>query len=133
MSPQKTFKVKWTISLKIKELVIQVQFSRLVVSDSLRPHGLQHPRHPCPITNSWSLLKLMSIETVMPSSYLILCRPLFLLPPVPPSIRVFSNESTLLPYTVKISLLCLKVKNSNCLEYRESGLPQIKCLIRKLG
>ena len=38
---------------------------------------------------------LMSIETVMPSSHLILCRPLFLLPPIPPSIRVFSNESTL--------------------------------------
>jgi len=43
----------------------------------------------------WSSLKLMSIESVMPSSHLILCRPLFLLPPVPPSIRVFSNESTL--------------------------------------
>ena len=47
------------------------------------------------ITNSWSSLKLMSIELVMPSSHLILCRPLFLLPPIPPSIRVFSNESTL--------------------------------------
>ena len=47
------------------------------------------------ITNSWSSLKLTSIESVMPSSHLILCRPLFLLPPIPPSIRVFSNESTL--------------------------------------
>ena len=47
------------------------------------------------ITNSWSLLKLMFIELVMPSSHLILCRPLLLLPPIPPSIRVFSNESTL--------------------------------------
>ena len=47
------------------------------------------------ITNSWSSLKLLSIESVMPSSYLILCRPLLLLPPIPPSIRVFSNESTL--------------------------------------
>ena len=47
------------------------------------------------ITNSWSSLKLMSIESVMPSNYLILCRPLFLLPPIPSSIRVFSNESTL--------------------------------------
>ena len=47
------------------------------------------------ITNSWSLLKLMSIELVMPSSHLILCHPLLLLPPIPPSIRVFSNESTL--------------------------------------
>ena len=47
------------------------------------------------ITISRSSLKLMSIESVMPSSHLILCRPLFLLPLIPPSIRVFSNESTL--------------------------------------
>ena len=46
-------------------------------------------------TISRSLLKLMSIESVMPSSHLILCHPLLLLPPIPPSIRVFSNESTL--------------------------------------
>ena len=47
------------------------------------------------ITNSGSSLRLTSIESVMPSSHLILWRPLFLLPPIPPSIRVFSNESTL--------------------------------------
>ena len=47
------------------------------------------------ITNSWSSLRLMSIESVMPSSHLILCHPLLLLPPIPPSSRVFSNESTL--------------------------------------
>ena len=47
------------------------------------------------ITNSRSTLRLMSIESVMPSSHLILCRPLLLLPPIPPSIRFFSNESTL--------------------------------------
>ena len=47
------------------------------------------------ITNSQSLLKLMPVKSVMPSSHLILCRPLLLLSPVPPSIRVFSNESTL--------------------------------------
>ena len=46
------------------------------------------------ITNSRRLHKLMSIESVMPSSHLILCHPLLLLPPIPPSIRVFSNEST---------------------------------------
>ena len=46
-------------------------------------------------TNSWSLLKLTSIESMMPSSHLILCRPLLLLPPIPPSIRVFSNGSIL--------------------------------------
>ena len=47
------------------------------------------------ITSSWSLHKLMSIESVMPSNHLIFCRPLLLLPPIPPSNRVFSNESTL--------------------------------------
>ena len=47
------------------------------------------------ITNSRSSLKLICIESVMPSSHLILCCPLLLLPPIPPSIRVFSNESTL--------------------------------------
>ena len=47
------------------------------------------------VTNSWSSLRLTSIKSVMPSSHLILCRPLFLLPSIPPSIRVFSNESTL--------------------------------------
>ena len=47
------------------------------------------------ITNSWSSLRLTSIESVIPSSHLILCHPLLLLPPIPPSIRVFSNESTL--------------------------------------
>ena len=64
------------------------------MSDSLRPHELQHARPPCPSPTP-SSLKLMSIESVIPSSHLILCRPLFLLPPIPPSIRVFSNESTL--------------------------------------
>ena len=47
------------------------------------------------ITISWSSLRLTSIESVMPSSHLILCCPLLLLPPIPPSIRIFSNESTL--------------------------------------
>ena len=47
------------------------------------------------ITNSWSSLRLTSIELVMPSSHLIFCHPFLLLPPIPPSIRVFSNESTL--------------------------------------
>ena len=50
---------------------------------------------PLSISNSQNLLKLMSIESVMPSSHLILCRPLFLLPSIFPSIRVFSNESAL--------------------------------------
>ena len=66
------------------------------MSDSLQCHESQHARPPCPsIINSQSSLRLMSIESVMPSSHLILCRPLLLLPPIPPSIRVFCNESTL--------------------------------------
>ena len=72
------------------------EISRSVVSDSLQPHELQHAKPPCPSpTPRVRSLKLMSIELVTPSSHLILCRPLFLLPPIPPSIRVFSNESTL--------------------------------------
>ena len=59
------------------------------------------------ITNSRSLLKLMPIELVMPSSHLILCRPLLLLPPVPPSIRVFSNESTLCMRWPKYWIHCI--------------------------
>ena len=60
----------------------------------MRPHELQHARPPT-ITNSQSSPKPMSIESVMPSSHLILCHPLLLLPPIPPSIRVFSSESVL--------------------------------------
>ena len=71
----------------------EVQFSPSVVSDSLWPHESQHARPPCPsLTNSWSLLKLRPIESVMPSSHLILCHPLLLLPPIPPSIRVNSSH-----------------------------------------
>ena len=66
-----------------------VQFSRSVVSDSLQPHELQHARPPCPSPTSGVY------PNSRPSSHFILCRPLLLLPPIPPSIRVFSNESTL--------------------------------------
>ena len=71
-----------------------VQFSRSVVSDAATPWIVAHEAS-LSITTSWSLLKLMSIESVMPSSHLILCCPLLLLLPIPPSIRVFSNESAL--------------------------------------
>ena len=64
------------------------------MSTSLRPHGVQHTRPPCP-SPSWSLLKLMSTESVMPSNHLILYRPLLLLPSIFPSIRVFSSASVL--------------------------------------
>ena len=99
--------------------ILLLLFSHLDVFDSLWPHGLQHTRiqfssvqslshvqlfenpwisaHQASlsITNSWCLLKLKSIELVMPSNHLILCRPLLFLPPITPSIRVFSIESTL--------------------------------------
>ena len=63
------------------------------MSDPLRPHELQHARPPCPSPTPG--VHSNSIESVMPSSHLILCRPVLLLPPVPPRIRAFSNESTL--------------------------------------
>ena len=66
-----------------------VQFSCSVMSDSLRPHEPQHARLPCPSPTPRVHPNPWSIESVMPSSHLILCRPLFLLPPTPPSIRVF--------------------------------------------
>ena len=64
------------------KVFISVQFSRLVVSDSLWPHGLQHSRLPCPLPIPRAYSKLMSIELVMPSNHLILCRPLLLPPSV---------------------------------------------------
>ena len=76
-------------------LLSSVQFSRSVMSDSLRPPWIAARQASLSITSSRSLLKLMSIKLVIPSSHLILCRPLLLLPPIPPSIRVFSSESTL--------------------------------------
>ena len=70
-----------------------VQFSSSVVSDSLWPHGARQAS--LSITNSWSLPKLISIESMMPSNHLILCHPLLLLPSIFPSIRAFFNEVAL--------------------------------------
>ena len=69
-----------------------VQFSLSVMSDSLQPYESQHTRPPCPSPTPGVY---PNIESVMPSSYLILCCPLLLLPPIPPIIKVFSNESIL--------------------------------------
>ena len=71
-----------------------VQFSRSVVSDSVTPWTAAH-QDSLSITNSRILPQLTSIESVMPSNHLILCRPLLLLPSIFPGIRVFSNESVL--------------------------------------
>ena len=70
-------------------IVSLIQFSCSVMSDSAACQA------SLSITNFWSLLKLMSIESAMPSNHLILCRPLLLLPSVFPDIRVFSSESVL--------------------------------------
>ena len=71
-----------------------VQFSCLVVSDSATPWNAAC-QASLSITNSQSLLKLMSVESVMPSNHLILCRPLLLLPSIFLNIRIFSNESVI--------------------------------------
>ena len=73
---------------------ISVQFSCSVVSDFATPWTAAH-QASLSITNSWNLLKLMSIESVMPSNHLILCRPLLLPPSIFPNIGVFSNQLVL--------------------------------------
>ena len=84
--------------LLLKCYIMQVQFSSIQSLSHVRlfatPWTAAH-QASLSITNSQSLLKLMPIESVMPSSHLILCHPLLLLPPIPPRIRVFSNESAL--------------------------------------
>ena len=72
-----------------------VQFSHSVVSDSLRPHGLQHARVPCPSPTPRACSNSCPSSWVMSPNYLILCHPLLLLPSIFPSIRVLSNESAL--------------------------------------
>ena len=94
----KSYYFQWTrnsLSFSYFKKSSSVQFSCSVVSDSLRPQESQHTRPPCPSPKSRSSLRLTSIESVMPSSHLILCHPLLLLPSIFPSIRVFSNESAL--------------------------------------
>ena len=71
-----------------------VQFGRSVMSNSATPWTAAR-QASLSVTNSQSLLKLMSTELVMPSNHLILCRPFLLIPSIFPSIRVFSNESAL--------------------------------------
>ena len=98
-----------------------VQFSRSVMSDSATPWIAAH-QASLSITNSRSLLKFMPIKSVMPSSHLILCHRLLLLPPIPPSIRVCSNESTLRMRWPKQWSLSFSISPSN--EY--SGLISVR-------
>ena len=83
--------------LPARQVIIQsVQFSSVAQSGpTLWTPWIAARQASLSVINSWGPLKLMSIESVMASSHLILCHPLLLLPPVPPSIRVFSDESTL--------------------------------------
>ena len=99
------------------QCISSVQFSRLIVSDPLPPHESAR-QASLSITISWSLHKLMPIKSVIPSSHLILCRPLLLLLSIPPSIRVFSNESTLRMRWPKYGSFSFSISPSN--EY--SGL-----------
>ena len=85
---------------------------------SLQPHGLQHARPPHPSPSLKSLLKLMPVESVMPSHHLILCHPFLLLPSIFPSIRVFSSELTLCVKWPKYWSFSFSISHSN--EY--SGL-----------
>ena len=103
------------------------QFSHSVVSNSLQCCELEHTRPSLSINNSWSLLKLMSIASVMPSNHLILCCPL-LPPPIFPSIRVFSNESVLhitwpkyWHFSFNISLSNLPAKEMREMQVRSLG------------
>ena len=79
--------------IHIRVIFSSVQFSCSVVPNSLRPHESQHARPPCPSPTPG--VHSNSRPSSHPSSHLILCLPLLLLPPIPPTIRVFSNESTL--------------------------------------
>ena len=84
----------WYDPQNLVQLLSSVQISRSVMSDSVTP-WIAARQASLSITNSRSSLRLMSIESVMLSSHLILCHPLLLLPPIPSSSRVFSNESIL--------------------------------------
>ena len=82
--------------LSLISFISSIQFSSVVQSCPTLCDPMNCSRPDLPVHHKLrSLLKLMPIESVIPSSHLILCRPLLLLPPIPPSIRVFYSESTL--------------------------------------
>ena len=108
-------------TFSVKDQFSSVQFSCSVVSDSVTPWIVAR-QASLSITNSWSLLKLMSIESVMLSNHFIFCFPLLLLPPIPPMIRVFSNESVLHIRQPKFWSFSFNISPSN--EY--SGLTSLR-------
>ena len=92
--------------------ISSVQFNHSFVSDSLRPHESQHASPPCPSPTP-RIYSNSCPSSVIPSSHLIFCRPLLLLPPIPPSIRVFFNESTLGMRWPKYSSFSVSISPSN--------------------
>ena len=98
---------------KISQPFLSIQFSSVAQSCPTLCDPMNHSQASLPMTNSRSSPKLMSIELVKPSSHLILCRPLLLLPPIPPSIRVFSNESILHMRWPKYWNFSLSIRPSN--------------------
>ena len=94
IAPQSKQKQQNVLNPHNKALLLSVQFSRSVVSDSLGPHGRQHTRLPCPSPTPGAYSNSCP-SSWWTSNHLILSRPLLLLPSIFPSIRVFSNESTL--------------------------------------
>ena len=104
--------------------LVLLSFSCSVVSDSLRHRGLHLTQASLSFTISQSLLKLMSIESVIPFNHLTLCHPLLLLPSIFPSIRVFSNELVLHIRWTKFWSFSFSISPSN--EY--SGLISFRIL-----
>ena len=102
-------------------IISSVQFIHLVMYDSLQPHEPQHARPPCPSPTP-GVHSDSRPSSLMPSSHLILCHPLLLLPPIPPSIRVFSNESALNTRWPKDRSISFNISPSN--EY--SGLISLR-------
>ena len=108
-------------------------FSCLVVSDSLWPHEFVARQASLSFTISWNLLKVMLIESVMPSNHLILCHPLLLLPSIFPSIRVFSDASggQSIGASVSASVLPMNIQDwfplelTGWISFRSKGLSRV--------
>ena len=84
--------VSWDLLEELWPENLLLLFSCSVTSDSLSSHELQHTRLPCPSLSPWVCWNSCPLKSVMPSNHLIFCRPLFFLPSIFPSIKVFSKE-----------------------------------------
>ena len=105
-----SYKLRWFFKCKLAEFSSVQSLSRVRL---IATPWIAARQASLSITNSQSSPRLTSIESVMPSSHLILCRPLLLLLPIPPSIRVFSNESTLCMRWPKFWSFILSIIPSN--------------------